>query len=195
MSSSDPLLSSKSARNCASVSAEPSEPPWFTTIARMNAATDANAAIATGSACSRSRARIASGARALAVPGARFGPGPGALESLLCGREVGHLPLPELPALVEEELGQRALDHLVGHPLRDVEITGPNRDVVERDDSEQLVPCTTGSRRTRCWTIRAAASSRPITGSAVTRGVETWSPIGSAPSRSMRRSGSRGPGP
>src|SRR4051794_33740049 len=34
-------------------------------------------------------------------------------------------------SLVEVELGQHALDHLGGHPLRDLEVAGAHGDVVE----------------------------------------------------------------
>ena len=42
-------------------------------------------------------------------------------------------------ALVEEEAGQRALDHLLGHPLGDLEIAGAHRDVVEGHDPDQAL--------------------------------------------------------
>src|ERR1044072_6607535 len=49
------------------------------------------------------------------------------------GRKLGLAPL------VEVELGQGALDHVGGHPLGNLEVAGPHRDVVERDDAGEAI--------------------------------------------------------
>ena len=129
-----------------------------------------------GSGCSRPAARdprdpVAGGEHEVEQRRAEADQGLEAGASRSCwGRGA---PARRSAALVEEEPGQRALDHFLGHPLGDLEVAGAHRDVVEGDDPDRRSPSTIGSRRTRCWTISAAASSRSISGSPVTSGRDS----------------------
>src|SRR5680860_737737 len=97
-----------------SSSESPSLPPtaWVaTTIAMTISRIPPSAAAATGRDQRSSQARAAS----------------------LLGFKTRSAPL------VEVELGQRALDHLGGHLLGDLEVAGPHRDVIERDDAREAI--------------------------------------------------------